>query len=197
MVGKRGKKGAMSGPRQRRALPPLDERRLRELALRYVGRFATTRSKLRAYLKRKMRERGWDGEHQPDLEAIADRFAEQGYIDESGYALGKSRGLSGRGYGKRRIAQALRVAGIEEQDSEAALDHADAEAVAAALRFAEKRRMGPFAAAKAADPRVREKALAAMLRAGHPLGLSRAILALSPGTEIDEEALEEAAAYRS
>ena len=187
----------MTGPRARRALPPLDERQLRELALRYVGRFATTRAKLRAYLKRKLRERGWDGGRQPDLAAIADRFAEQGYIDDSGYALGKSRGLSGRGYGKRRIAQALRVAGIEEQDSEAALDHADAKAVSAALRFAEKRRMGPFATAQGGDPRAREKALAAMLRAGHPLGLSRAILALSPGAAIDEEALREAATYRA
>ncbi|HEX4762527.1 MAG TPA: regulatory protein RecX [Sphingomicrobium sp.] len=186
----------MSDPRARRALPPLDENRLRELALRYVGRFATTRAKLRAYLMRKLRERGWDGENNPDLEGIADRFAEQGYIDDAGYALGKSRSLSGRGYGKRRVAHALRVAGIDEQDSEAALEQADREAVAAALRFAEKRRIGPFAVARTTDPRDREKLLAAMLRAGHPLGLSRAILAHLPGESIDEHALREAAAYR-
>jgi regulatory protein len=197
MVGKRGKKGAMSGPRARRAPPPLDEKRLLELALRYVGRFATTRAKLRAYLKRKLRERGWDGERDPDLERIADRFAEQGYIDDAGYALAKSRSLSGRGYGKRRVVLALRVAGIDEQDGEAALEQADREAVAAALRFAEKRRIGPFAVAMPADSRAREKLLAAMLRAGHSLGLSRAILALPPGVSIEEDALREAAASRS
>ena len=196
MVGKRGTKRAMSGPRARRALPPLDEQRLRELALRYVGRFATTRAKLRAYLTRKLRERGWNGEKDPDLEWIDDRFAEQGYIDDASYALGKSRSLSGRGYGKRRVAHALRVAGIDEEDGEAALDHAEREAVSAALRFAEKRRLGPFAVPRTSDPRDHEKLLAAMLRAGHPLGLSRAILALPPGVSIDTEALREAAASR-
>jgi regulatory protein len=197
MVGKRGKKGAMSGPRARRALPPLDEKRLRELALRYVGRFATTRAKLRAYLTRKVRERGWDGERAPDIERIADLFAEQGFIDDAGYALGKSRSLAGRGYGRRRVVLALHVAGIDRQDGEAALDHADREAVASALRFAEKRRIGPFAAAMPADSRARGKLLAAMLRAGHSPGLSRAILALPPGVSIDEDALREAAASRS
>jgi regulatory protein len=45
--------------RPRRALPPLDQAALQELALRYVGKYATTRAKLRAYLGRKLRERGW------------------------------------------------------------------------------------------------------------------------------------------
>ena len=44
---------------------PLNEERLHELALFYVGRFATTRAKLIAYLSRKLRERGWEGERQP------------------------------------------------------------------------------------------------------------------------------------
>ena len=70
-------------------MPPLDESRLNELALRYVGRFATTRAKLRSYLARKLRERGWGGEREPDVAAIAERFAAQGYIDDSSYALAK------------------------------------------------------------------------------------------------------------
>ena len=32
-----------------------------------------------------------------------------------GYALAKSRALTGRGYGKRRVVEALRVAGVEER----------------------------------------------------------------------------------
>jgi regulatory protein len=59
-------------------LPPLDEGRLNELALRYVGRFATTRAKLRSYLGRKLRERGWDGTREPEIAANAERFAAQG-----------------------------------------------------------------------------------------------------------------------
>ena len=175
----------MAPPRRQRAAPPLDEKRLNELALRYVGRFATTRAKLRSYLQRKVRERGWAGAGTPDLAAVAERFAVQGYVDDAGYALAKSRALTGRGLGARRVAQALKVAGVEEADGEAARDHADEQAVAAALRFAERRRIGPFAERASDDPRIRQKALAAMVRAGHGFALARAILALPPGAPID------------
>ena len=173
----------------RKPLPALDESRLNELALRYVGRFATTRAKLRAYLQRKIRERGWAPERRPDLETIADRFAELGYIDDAAFALAKSRALTGRGYGKRRVAQALRVAGVDEADGETALDHADVEAVTAALRFAERRRLGPYSANATTDPKDREKALTAMVRAGHGFGLAKAILGLAPGSNVDREDL--------
>jgi regulatory protein len=170
--------------RARRTLPPLDEAKLNELALAYVGRFATTRAKLRSYLARKLRERGWGGAREPDLGTLADRFATQGYVDDTAYALAKSRALTGRGYGKRRLLQTLRAAGVEEADSEAAREHADTEAVAAALRFAQRRRIGPFAPAPLSDPKQREKALAAMIRAGHSFALAREIVRLEPGSEI-------------
>lgn len=175
----------------RRTRSPLTDQKLTELALRYVGKFATTRSKLRAYLGRKLRERGWKGDREPDLEAIAERFARNGYIDDEAYALTKAQSLTGRGYGKRRVVQSLRVAGVEEEDSGPATDHADGEAVAAALRFAERRKLGPFAAARPADPREQEKALATMLRAGHGFGLSRAIVSLRPGEPVDADELIE------
>ena len=110
----------MAPIRGRRERPPLDQSKLQELALRYVERFATTRAKLREYLARKLRERGWKGEREPDLGAISERFAELGYIDDAAYALGKARSLAGRGYGKRRLVDKLRVAGVEEQDGEEA-----------------------------------------------------------------------------
>lgn len=182
---KRGVKGS------RRAPPPLTDEKLTELALRYVGKYATTRAKLRAYLARKLRERGWKAEREPDLEELAARFARSGYIDDEAYALSKAQSLTGRGYGKRRVVQSLRVAGVEEEDSIAAADHADAEAVAAALRFAERRKLGPFAAKNTDDPREQQKALAAMLRAGHGFGLSQAILALRPGEPVDADELIE------
>ena len=73
---------------------PLNAERLRDLALRYVGKYATTRARLRQYLARKLRERGWEGAASPDLERLADRFAELGLIDDAAYALAKSRSLS-------------------------------------------------------------------------------------------------------
>jgi len=166
-----------------RALPPLDEAALNELALRYVGRFATTRAKLCAYLARKVRERGWDGARDPDLTGIAGRFSDKGYVDDRAYALSKSQSLSARGYGKRRVLETLRAAGIDEGDCEAAHEHADEEAVSAAIRFAKRRRIGPFGTSPVRDPKERDKALSAMIRAGHSFELARKILSLKPGEE--------------
>ena len=168
-----------------RALPPLDEAALNELALRYVGRFATTRAKLCAYLARKVRERGWDGTSGPDLAAIADRFSSQGYVDDRAYALNKSQSLTARGYGKRRVLDSLRAAGIDEDSSAAAHQYADEEALSAAIRFAKRRRIGPFDISPMRDPRERQKALAAMIRAGHCFELAQRILSLKPGEEIN------------
>jgi regulatory protein len=178
---------ARSGP-QRTPLP-LSAKQLEELALRYVGRYATSRAKLTSYLARKLRERGWDGDREPDVEALAGRFCELGYVDDSAYALMKSQSLSSRGYGRRRLDEKLRADGIDEEDSAPAFDHADTQAVDAALRFARRRRIGPFAAAEA-HPKQREKGIAAMVRAGHSFALSRKIASLPPG-EVDEEALRD------
>lgn len=182
----------MASIKARRVIPPLDRKRLDELALRYVGRYATTRAKLRSYLARKLRERGWGEAGAPDLEALAARFAELGYIDDAAFALSKSQSLSARGYGKRRLLDKLRLAGVEEDDGAAARDHADAEALEAALRFARRRRIGPFADA-APDPRQREKAIGAMVRAGHGFAVARAIADLPPGADVDHDELRERA----
>jgi regulatory protein len=178
----------MALSKARRAAPPIDEAGLQDLALRYVGKYATTRAKLRSYLARKLRERGWDGQREPDLEALAIRLAELGYVDDSAFAVAKSRSLSARGYGKRRLADKLRAAGVDETDSAEANALADSEAVDAALRFARRRRFGPFAV-RTAERHEREKWIASMVRAGHPFGLARAIALMARGAEINLDEL--------
>ncbi|HEY8434935.1 MAG TPA: regulatory protein RecX [Sphingomicrobium sp.] len=183
----------MAPPNAPRRRPPLDSRRLEEIAVRYVGRYATTRAKLRAYLSRKLRECGWNEAREPDLDGLANRFCELGYVDDAAYALAKSQALASRGYGKRRLSEKLRVAGVGEEDSGEARDHADAHALEAALRFAERRRIGPFAAEPPEDPKQRERAIAAMVRAGHSFDLARVIARLEPGTPVDMDVLREQA----
>ena len=182
----------MAGRTSRKARPPLDPASLSELALTYVGRFATTRSKLATYLGRKVRERGWAGETPPDFDAVVERLAALGYVDDAAYALSKSRSLTARGYGVRRVSQSLRAAGIANEDSEEARELAQAEAVEAALRFARRRRIGPFGKG-GGDRSERDRALAAMVRAGHSFSLANAILRLEPGAEIDPGQLTESA----
>ncbi len=160
---------------------PLDDRRLRELALAYVGRFATTRAKLATYLRRKLHERGWEGAGDPAVDGMAERLASLGYIDDAAFALAKARTLGQRGFGRRRVTMALRQAGVGEEDGRAAQEEISGQAVAAALRFARRRRLGPFSLERP-DPKARDRALSAMLRAGHEFDLSRRIVDLAPGS---------------
>lgn len=168
----------------RKPRPPFDEERLEQAALRYVGRFATTRARLAAYLDRKLRERGWAGTGDPPVEQLVERMAALGYVDDRAFAAARAASLGRRGYGERRVREALRAAGIGEEDGADAAAAARAQAWQSALRFAERRRIGPFAA-QAADRAAREKLLAAMLRAGHPLALARPLVEARPG-EIPE-----------
>lgn len=180
----------MTGRKPRRPPKPLNEERLNELALFYVGRFATTRAKLASYLQRKLRERGWEGPGEPEIERLVERFAETGLVDDALYALSKSRSLSERGYGAGRVRQSLRAAGIDEEDSAAAREFAAGEAVEAALRFARRRRIGPFADSRP-DRAQRGKALAAMVRAGHGFEIARALVDCEPGEEPEIAELRE------
>lgn len=188
MVGDCGTNKAMAARQHRKPRPPLDAARLDELALGYVGRFATSRAKLLIYLNRKLRERGWGEEGEPPLDGLADRLVRLGYVDDRAYAVSKARSLTGRGYGERRVRQALNLAGIAEAEAGDARELAQTEAVESALRFARRRSLGPFAAERP-DPRRRELAMAAMIRAGHGFGLARAITDLNPGEAVDLEEL--------
>ncbi len=158
----------------RRNPRPLDAPRLEELALAYVARFATSAAKLDGYLRRKLRERGWDGEGAAPVAEIVARFVAAGYIDDAVFARARTGSLLRRGYGVRRIGQALDAAGIAE-DVRAEVRAAPAEQRRAALALARKRRIGPFGP-DGADRAVREKQLAAMLRAGHPLDSARELV---------------------
>ncbi len=173
---------------ERKARPPLDDEALQRLALHYAGRYATTRAKLGAYLSRKLRERGWAGEGGVEgvVTRLVSRFQELGYVDDEAFADARAASLGRRGYGERRVAQALKAAGIDEADADGARTIARESAWASALRFAARKRVGPFAAHEL-DRETRQKAFAAMMRAGHPPEIAGKLLAMSPGTPVDPD----------
>lgn len=158
-------------PRTLRKPSSLNDHKLEELALGYVARFATTRAKLEAYLARKLRERGWDGESMPDAAALARRFAQAGYVDDAAFARMKADSLLRRGYGERRVGEALRAAGVEDEVREHVAP-AESEARRAAFTLARRRRFGPWSD-PLPDRVLRDKQIAAMLRAGHTLDNAR------------------------
>jgi regulatory protein len=154
----------------------LTEAGLRDLALHYTARFAATAARVEAYLHRKIRERGLakDGDGRTvevDVPALVARLVALGYVDDDAYARMRARDLGARGYGARRVEESLRHAGVGEALRR---DHAPGEAASrrAAALMAKKRRLGPFGPqTEAGDPlaarKAYEKAVAAMLRAGH------------------------------
>lgn len=154
--------------------------------MRYVERYATTRSKLAAYLKRKLRERGWQGNDPPAIDALVKKLADLRYVDDATYASARAAGLMRRGYGVRRVAASLKAAGVGEEDAAAAETLAREQAWQSALAFARRKRIGPFALAEP-DRQAREKAFAALLRAGHDVAIARRIIQSEPGSvpEID------------
>lgn len=152
---------------------PLDAAALGDLALRYVGRYATSEAKLRRYLGRKLFERGWAGDEAPPLDAVVARLATLGYVDDRVFAEARARGLGGRGFGARRVGADLAAGGIDRDL--AAEVSAAGDPLAAAIAFARRRRFGPFDP-NAADPERRRKQFATMMRAGHGIGETRRVL---------------------
>ncbi len=174
--------------RPQRARPAPDSAALERLALGYAGRYATTRAKLADYLRRKLSERGWEGEGDPPIAAIVERFVALGYVDDRAVAEAKGRALGARGYGERRLAAALGGLGIAENDARGAREQAAETAWSTALRFAQRKRIGPFAD-RIADEKGRHRAFGAMMRAGHSVDHTRRIMSAAPGDvlEMDED----------
>jgi regulatory protein len=159
------KNGIVPSRRASSPAPPLNGARLDALALRYVGRYATTRAKLIAYLERKLRQHGWAGDELPAPGGLADRLVDLGYIDDAAFAAMRSASMQRRGYGARRIGAALGHAGIARDTADSVAPDENARWMAAE-RFAQRKRLGKFSDGPL-DPKMRQKHFAAMIRAGH------------------------------
>lgn len=168
-----------------RAPKPLDLAALNGLALAYLGKYATTRHKLRTYLARKLRERGWEGSDEAPIDAIVERCAELGYVDDAQFAVARGAALMRRGFGEQRIAATLRGAGIDSETLAPVRETAQDGALVTALAFARRKRIGPYGE-DAPDPAQRRRHLAQMLRAGHSPDIARRVAFAVPGAILDD-----------
>lgn len=175
-----------NGKSAKKPAPPLNDARLRNLALHYVGKYATTQAKLGTYLTRKIRERGWDGERYADVAALVEQFAELGYINDSQFAEARSRAFVRRGFGERRLNEDLRSSGIAASDAVPAKEHMSESQFTAAENFARRKRIGPFAS-ETAPPEKRHKQLQAFLRAGHGFEMAKRFVSAEPGDSIEDD----------
>lgn len=146
----------------------------------YVARYQTSSGKLAVYMRRKLNERGWEGAEDPPVGEIVDRFVALGYVDDQNYATARAAALAGRGYGPRRVADALRAAGVDQSRISGAHQNED-EARRIAHIYAKRRRIGPYSTKEASRDQIR-KWITAMINAGHAYPLAREI-AIQPRAE--------------
>ena len=147
--------------------------RLEKAAYHYVERYATSSENLRRVLMRRVDRSAHF--HETDrntgavwVDEIVNKLVAAGVLDDENYAKMRAESLVRRGYGPKRIANALRAKGVPDDIAKAALAHleqivADPE-MTAAIAFARRRRIGPFRGEDRTENRQRE--LAALARAG-------------------------------
>ena len=102
---------------------------------------------------------------------IVERCANNGYVNDQVFAESRAASFARKGYGHRRVEQALRSAGVDAEIVDT-LNPDEAVARAAAEHYARRRRFGRFGDANF-DASIKRKQLAAMLRAGHSYELAR------------------------
>jgi regulatory protein len=162
----------------------VDEAALHNYALRYLGRYAAPRARLRQILLRRATKLAQaTGRVPPDLRDLADavvaRVEEAGLLDEKAYAEAKARRLNARGRSMSHIRSALAAKGVRAEETEAALaalaDEHPRPDLAAAVAYARRRRLGPWRP-WGERARWQDKDLARLARAGFAYGLARRIV---------------------
>jgi regulatory protein len=175
-------------PAARRAPRPVTPESLARAAADYLSRYAASTARLRQVLQRRvLRAEHAGAPVTPDaarvIEALVARYVTAGVLDDDAWAKRRAESLRRRGESRRRIVQRLAAAGIDTEAGQQALaaaadeagaEDAEAAELIAAIRFAQRRRLGPFRNDDRAANRQRD--LAAMARAGFGFGLARRVV---------------------
>ena len=180
--------------------PPPDEASLREAALSYLARYATTEAGLRQVLQRRIdlwarQESGLDDVSERAAAAkeavpgIVSRMVELGLLNDAAFAESRARGLALSGRSRRAISARLMAKGINSEQARAVLPEGEDAELVSALILARKRRIGPFRKAAEVD---RNKELGVLARAGFPRDVASQALAME--AEEAEEAIRVARA---
>lgn len=208
---KEDEKNRRDGGRGRRVPRPATPERLEKAAYHYLERFATSAENLRRVLMRRVdRSAQIHGTDRAEGAAAVDRlvvrFVDSGLIDDRAFAEARAASLHRQGKGVRAIRQTLRQKGVDADTIDGALESlaedvaldarqrgeegADADLAAtdfaAAVRYARRRRIGPFRRTARADFRQRD--LAALGRQGFDYDTARRIVEAEDAALLEAEA---------
>lgn len=186
----------MTQPKKPKVPKKVTAQSLRNAALFYLERFATSRVNLFRVLERRafkshthhgtdMEEaRGW-------IESLLDELENKGFLNDRAYAEGRALALQRRGTAPRMIAMKLREKGLSNAHIEQALETLSAEngpdlERISAIRLAKRRRLGPWRSPEKREA-FREKDMAALARAGFSYDLAREIIETTSIDLLEEE----------
>ena len=168
------------------------ENRLMNKAVNYLGRYATSKYRLREVLGR-FALRKLD-KHDPDVIAAAidstiKRCQTLGYLDDDAFAQNQARAHRWQGRSQLGIRQRLRQHRLDDTIIDAAIDAADQHAtngeLLAACRLARRRRLGPFDGRQHDDSenhhavmQRKKRQLGSLARAGYTMAISHTVIGL-------------------
>ncbi len=176
--------------RKKRGPAKADPESLARAAYWYLERFATSAENLRRVLMRRVEKSAIaHGTERADgataIDAIIRRLSDDGLLDDAAYAEARVRSLRAAGKSARAIKWALAGKGVEAEtvnraifavDAENSPDGEDAD-FRAAVKFAKRRRLGPYRDPTGAGKEARQKKdMAALARAGFSYGLAERII---------------------
>ena len=179
--------------RKPRPLKPVDKKRVREQALRYLDRFAATTDKMKRHLFTKnykaMAHHSQDEEDiRQMIEEIVQSLVKAGLMDDQQYADSKARSLSRQGKSTRHIRQKLQSLGLKDKQADHALTElSEVEGYTdflGAAKYVRKRRFGPYKDFDTREER-RDKEMSALMRNGYSFDISNKILSLETVEEVE------------
>lgn len=167
-------------PRAARTPRPVTASYLRNAALNYLKQRSASRAMVRRTLVRRATSRLQVRALEPETIAAIDRvlqaLCDDGLINDAAFARGRKGSLAHKGLPARRIAQGLKLKGVDA----AVINDTLADGIddlAQARRYAERRRLGPWSR-KPQSPEQHRKDLATLARAG--FSFAHASKALAP-----------------
>jgi regulatory protein len=159
-----------------------EESWMRRSALHYLGQRSTSVANLRRVLARRAK-RKLDPEIEQDVGAMIERTVafcvRNGFVDDAAFVEGRIHSGRSRGLSMRRIGAALGAKGVDRTLVAQAFDTDDRDEreEAAALRLAQRKRLGPW---RRLDREYdTQKEVAVMARGGFSISLAKRIVGLS------------------
>ena len=180
--------------------------RLRNIALYYLGRYASSSANLRQVLNRRVQKSAYyhtDTDREQASVWIDDIVADMirmDYIDDGEYAKNKAHSLHMRGTSSRTIYQKLLQKGLDKETIKQAIDSLDEDLqsaeepqnpqgnldLIAAIRYAKRRRIGVYRIKSTPDPdKQYQRDLSSLARNGFSPDICQKILGAESADELD------------